>query len=292
MATIGARAAIGVWAAALIAISLQACALEMSTAHGEPIFASNEAAIWAGESGTVRWQPSVADTWQWQLRGKINTSYTVNVYDIDLFDTDAATIAQLKRTGRKVVCYFSAGSAESWRADYGAFKPADKGKAMRGWAGENWLDVRSANVRQIMKQRLDHAAVKGCDGVEPDNVDGYDNDTGFALTAQDQLDFNRFLAEEAHARSLAIGLKNDVNQLAALEPFFDFAVNEECHEQNECAGYVAFTDKKKPVFNAEYRASYRTEAGRRALCAAAKKANLRTLVLPKALDDSFRFSCD
>ena len=292
MATIGARAAIGVWAGALIAISLQACALEMSTAHGEPIFASNEAAIWAGERGTVRWQPSVADTWQWQLRGKINTSYNVNVYDIDLFDTDAATIAQLKRAGRKVVCYFSAGSSESWRADFGAFKPADKGKAMRGWAGENWLDVRSANVRQIMKQRLDHAAVKGCDGVEPDNVDGYDNDTGFALTAQDQLDFNRFLAEEAHARSLAIGLKNDVNQLAALEPFFDFAVNEECHEQNECAGYVAFTAKQKPVFNAEYRASYRTEAGRRTLCAAAKKANLRTLVLPKALDGSFRFSCD
>lgn len=292
MATIGVRAAAGIWAAILTAISLQACALEMSTTHGVPIFASNEAAIWAGEGGAVRWQPSVTDTWHWQLRGKINTAYNVNVYDIDLFDTDAATIAQLKRAGRKVVCYFSAGGSENWRADFSQFKSAEKGRAMRGWAGENWLDVRSANVRRIMKDRLDHAAVKGCDGVEPDNVDGYTNDTGFALSAQDQLDFNRFLAEEAHARSLAIGLKNDTDQLATLEPFFDFAVNEACHEENECGGYAVFTAKHKPVFNAEYRASYRTEAGRQALCAAAKKANLRTLVLPRELDDSFRFSCD
>ena len=37
----------------------------------------------------------------------------------------------------------------------------------------------------------------GCDGVEPDNVDGYVNDTGFDLTAGDQLDFNRFARGEA-----------------------------------------------------------------------------------------------
>jgi len=292
MAKISVRVGLGLLAAIVAVISQQASALEMSAARGGQILASNEAAIRAGGVAASRWQPSVTDTWQWQLRGKINTTYNVDVYDIDLFDTDAAVIAQLKRDGRKVVCYFSAGSSENWRTDFSQFKAWEMGRAMRGWAGENWLDVRSDNVRSIMKQRLDRAVAKGCDGVEPDNVDGYANDTGFPLTAQDQLAFNGFLAREAHARNLAIGLKNDVNQLAALEPLFDFAVNEECHEQNECRGYRAFTAKNKPVLNAEYRASYRTEAGRRELCAAALAANLRTLVLPRELDDSFRFSCD
>lgn len=42
-----------------------------------------------------------------------------------------------------------------------------------------------------MQARLDLAVQKGCDGVEPDNVDGYQNNSGFPLTAQDQLAYNR-----------------------------------------------------------------------------------------------------
>ncbi len=58
-----------------------------------------------------------------------------------------------------------------------------------------------------MLRRLDLAVTKGCDGVEPDNMDGYANDSGFPLTAEDQLTFNRFIANEAHRRGLAVGLK-------------------------------------------------------------------------------------
>ena len=203
------------------------------------------------------------------------------------------TIAQLKAAGHKVVCYFSAGSSEDWRPDYAKFVAADKGKALDGWAGEKWLDVRSANVRAVMAGRLDLAKSKGCDGVEPDNVDGYSNSTGFTLSAADQLDYNRFLATGAHAVGLAVALKNDVDQLAALEPSFDFAVNEQCHEYSECDGYAVFTTQDKPVFNAEYKAEYVSSAtSREALCAAAHAVNLRTLVLPLALDNSLRYSCD
>lgn len=45
-----------------------------------------------------------------------------------------------------------------------------------------------------MSARLKKAQDKGCDGVEPDNVDGYTNDNGFHLTAHDQLTFNKWLA--------------------------------------------------------------------------------------------------
>jgi hypothetical protein len=246
------------------------------------------------------WKPSVGDTWQWQLKGTVNTSYNVKIYDVDLYDTPQATIDLLKSQGKRVVCYFSAGSSENWRDDFARFQPADMGNNLDPmWVGERWLDTRSANVRSIMKARLDLAKSKGCDGVEPDNVDGYTNSPGFPLTAQTQFDYNRFLAEEAHARGMAIALKNDTDQLEALEPYFDFAVNEQCHEytradgQSECAGYSVFTSKGKPVLNAEYDSNYVNNATERAaLCSASRAANLRTLILPIELDGSIRYSCD
>lgn len=183
----------------------------------------------------TRWMPSLIDTWQLQLQGAINTSYNVAVYDIDLFDTPQATIDALKAQGKRVVCYFSAGSSEDWRPDYAKFKPADMGNALDGWAGERWLDTRSANVRAIMQARMDLAISKGCDGIDADNVDGYTNNPGLPLTAATQLDYNRFLADQAHARGLAIGLKNAVAQLSDLAPSFDFAVNEQCFQYNECS---------------------------------------------------------
>jgi hypothetical protein len=240
-----------------------------------------------------RWTPQLGDTWQWQLSGTINTSVDAKVYDIDLFDTPAATISALKAAARRVVCYFSAGTSENWRSDYSRFAAADKGSSVSGWAGENWLDTRSANVREILKSRLDLAVSRGCDGVEPDNVDGYTNKPGFPLTSATQLDYNRFLATEARNRGLAVALKNTVDLLSQLEPYFDFAVNEQCNEYSECAGYSVFTSKGKPVFNAEYKSLWKTDATARAsLCAANRAANIRTLVLPLALDGSFRYSCD
>ena len=247
----------------------------------------------AAVAAATPWTPHVSDTWQWQLTGTINTSYNVNVYDIDLFDAPDAVIATLHSQGKHVVCYFSAGSGENWRPDYASFKAADLGNALDGWAGEKWLDTRSTNVRNIMAARLDKAKARGCDGVEPDNVDGYTNGPGFPLTATTQLDYNRFLATAAHARGLKVALKNDVDQVTALAASFDFAVNEQCNEYSECGAYSAFTGANKPVFNAEYKSKWHTSASARAtMCTQAKAQNLRTLVLPLALDDSFRYSCD
>jgi len=166
------------------------------------------------------------------------------------------------------------------------------GKNLDEWEGERWLDIRSDNVRKIMQARLELARSKGCNGVEPDNVDGYTNETGFPLTADDQLDYNRFLASEAKIRGLAVGLKNDVDQLEELAGAFDFAVNEQCHEFNECGDYKFFTKNNKPVFNAEYKKSYRTDPARAGICKAALESNIRTLVLPLDLDGTFRYSCD
>ncbi|MFY9265344.1 MAG: endo alpha-1,4 polygalactosaminidase, partial [Solirubrobacterales bacterium] len=84
------------------------------------------------------------------------------------------------------------------------------------------------------------------------NVDGFDNDTGFPLTAADQEKFNRFLAAAAHARGLSVGLKNDLDQVAKLVGDFDFAVNEQCAQYNECEMLKPFIAQGKPVFEVEY----------------------------------------
>jgi hypothetical protein len=243
------------------------------------------------------YRPSVDTTWQWQLQpdgsGAINTGYAVGLYDIDLFDVSTAIIDQLHRDGRRVIAYFSAGTFEEFRADSGEFSAEDLGEPLEDFADERWLDIRSDNVRRIVLARLDLAAAKGFDGVEPDNVDGFANDSGFDMTAGDQLAFNRFVANAAHERGLSVGLKNDLDQISQLVAYFDFAVNEQCHQFDECDALQPFIDAGKPVFNAEYQSRFVTSAAARdALCADATARSFRTLILPLDLDDSFRFSCD
>lgn len=242
-------------------------------------------------------RPTVDTTWQWQLQpdeaGEVSTVYDVDVYDLDLFEAPDETIAELHAAGRRVVCYFSAGSYEDFRPDADQFAERDLGEPLGDFPDERWLDIRSESVRLIVLARLDLAAARGCDGVEPDNVDGFANESGFDLTAADQLAFNRLIANEAHRRGLSVGLKNDLDQVPQLEAYFDFSVNEQCHEYDECGLLAPFIEAGKPVFNAEYDAPYvNNDAAREALCEDALRGGLRTLVLPLDLDDAFRWSCD
>jgi hypothetical protein len=123
----------------------------------------------------------------------------VPVYNVDGFDTPAATVRLLHARNRRVICYISAGSWEDWRPDARRFPAGVLGRS-NGWAGERWLDIRRLDVlTPILRARLDMCRAKGFDAVEPDNVDGYANRTGFRLSAADQLRFNRWIAHETHA---------------------------------------------------------------------------------------------
>jgi hypothetical protein len=128
--------------------------------------------------------------------------------------------------------------------------------------------------------------------VEADNVDGWDNPTGFDLSGADQLAYNRWLAEQAHARGLAIALKNDGDQVTDLVDAFDLAVVEQCVELEECEQYEPFVAAEKPVFVAEYRADGAEATRDRASVCAAVSEGFHVLVLPLDLDGSFRVSCD
>lgn len=208
-----------------------------------------------GTGGGARWQPEPGTAWQWQLSGRLDTSVDVPVYDIDGFDHSAETVAALHDDGRKVVCYLSTGAWEDWRPDADAFPKSVMGKG-NGWEGERWLDIRETEVLEpLMAARVDMCAEKGFDAVEPDNMDGYRNETGFPLKAADQLRYNRLIARLAHERGLAVGLKNDLDQIPELVDDFDFAVNEQCAQYEECDELTPFIEAGKAVFHVEYEMS-------------------------------------
>lgn len=191
-------------------------------------------------------------TWQIQFTGTLDQNVDAKLFDIDLFDNSATVIKSLKDKGKIVICYMSAGSYEDWRPDASQFPASVLGNS-NGWPGENWLDIRQIDLlKPIMIARFALAKEKGCDGVDPDNLDAYTNETGFPLTGADQITYNKFLAEEAHKLGLSIGLKNDVDQIVQLQPFFDWALNEQCFQYNECDTYKPFLDAGKAVFNIEY----------------------------------------
>ncbi|KAL8709493.1 MAG: hypothetical protein Q9220_005735 [cf. Caloplaca sp. 1 TL-2023] len=201
------------------------------------------------------WQPTAGTTWQIVLLDPlVNTTYpNVSVFDIDLFNNTADTISTLHSQGKKVICYFSVGSYEDFRPDSGQFlKGSDYGKPLQGWQGEWWANTRSENVRKIMLKRLDLAVEKSCDGVDPDNIDAYDNDNGLGLTIDDAIDYVNFLADAAHSRNMSVGLKNAGTILREVESRLQWSVNEQCVQYDECDTYQPFVDHGKPVFHIEY----------------------------------------
>lgn len=224
------------------------------------------------------WVPKPGSTWQWQLAGPVDTSVEADVFDIDGVESTAETVAALHGAGRKVICYVNAGAAEDFRPDHSAFPRIVQG-APDGWAGERLLDVRRLDVlRPVMAARFDLCREKGFDAVEADLVDGYAQDSGFPLTPADQLAYNRMLADLAHERGLAIGLKNDLDQVPDLVDLFDFAINEQCFQYEECDLLAPFVNAGKAVFTAEY------DLDPADFCPAARLAGFSSMVKNTSLD--------
>ncbi|HTU79200.1 MAG TPA: endo alpha-1,4 polygalactosaminidase [Solirubrobacteraceae bacterium] len=214
------------------------------------------------------WTLPARPTWYWQLTGKVDNDEPVEIYDIDGFENSAAEVATLHAQGKRVICYIDVGTAEDFRPDYKEFPKSVLGKP-DGWPGERWLDIRKLSILEpIMSARFRMCAEKGFDAVEPDNIEGYANDTGFPLTAQEQLTYNEWVAEEVHSLGMAVLQKNDGEQTPELQPYFDGAVTEQCNEYHECADFDPYLRAGEPVLNAEYKLP------RKRFCAADEAAGI------------------
>jgi hypothetical protein len=253
------------------------------------------------------WKPALGERWQYQLQGGVNASITAapfgggapvapKVFDVDLYASDGTTpnatgVSQVHALGAHAICYVDAGTYENFRpdaADYTAFDTSCGGCLLgknNGWPGEQWLNVNDDKGQRTfilaeLGKRVDKCVAAKFDGVEFDNVDGYANDTGFTISAQAQEDFDIAIAALAHQKGLSVALKNDVEQVSDLAPYFDYAVNEQCFEFTECDQYAPFVNQGKAVFNVEYNAQPS------AFCAPAITAKLSAIAKALALTDS------
>jgi hypothetical protein len=199
------------------------------------------------------WTPGPADTLQWDLEAPVPLNSHATVYDVDDFDNPKAFITELHVHGKHAICYIDVGSWESYRPDAGAYPAKILGKVYPGYPDERYVDIRQIGVLgPILERRFDLCKAKGFDGIEPDNIDSYQADTGFPLTAREARVFDYWLEAQAHARHLSIGQKNDPDQAALLVYHFDWALTEECFFGQFCNEMVPYVKAHKRVFNVEY----------------------------------------
>ena len=208
-----------------------------------PAYAAPPAPIACDTTQGACWHPALNARWQYQLQGVaayastggINVGISAvpytggaavspSVFDFDLFvdqtisgnntTLNTAGVNAVHAAGKSAICYLSAGSWENWRADAGQF-PASVLGNKNGWPGEKWLDIRQTGVLlPIMEARVQKCRQAGFDGVEEERRE----------------------------------------QLVDLAPYFDYAVNEQCQQYDECGGYTThFINAGKPVFQVEYK---------------------------------------
>lgn len=231
----------------------------------------------------------VGSSFQWQLDGDFDASVQAQVYDLDLFETPASTVAAIRAGGGRTICYISVGTLENGRPDAARFPAQAVGAVYPQWPDERWLDIRRIDlIGPAMQARLDLCRDKGFDGVEPDNVDAYQQqNTGFAITEADQIAYLRWLSDQAHARGLSIGLKNVPDLAARMEPLFDWALTEDCFAQGWCADLAPFIARGKAVFVAEYSD---TAVDFRAACAVLNPERFTPVFKHRNLD-AYRRTC-
>ena len=187
-----------------------------------------------------------------------------------------AAVQAIHVRGARVIGYIDAGTAETWRPDFPEMQAFDQscdgclfGNPLSNFPDEYWLNITTnatginpntgqrqtarAFLLDEMLARLKEARLIGVDAIEFDDVDGWQSHNGLNLTAADQLRYNVRLANLAHQMGFGVGLKNDLSQANTLQPYFDFAINEQCFQYSECGALVPWPSRYgKAVFNVEY----------------------------------------
>ena len=236
--------------------------------------------------GAPMFLPGPDTTWQLQLTGTIDTSFDVDLYELDLFALDAAIAKRLHDRGRSLACYISVGTAEPYRADYASFPASAIGNPLADYPEEHWLDHRNQQVRALMAARLQLASDSACDAVELSSLQAHSEDSGFALTRADDLDYARWLLAECHQRGLSAGVSTSNDLVASLAAEADWGVTAECLVNDDCQAWQPFSSASKAVFVVEYGSNSDAPA----LCSEAARLGYSLVVKRRALD-AFRAGC-
>ncbi len=233
--------------AALLAVALAACEGSEGT-----LLSLHEGAAGAGESpGDDLFLPAEGARWLARLDGPADITAEADFFYLDAEQQPAADLAELRAQGRNYLCYLSAGTLESFREDAAQFPARVVGNVTSSFPNERWLDVRDAEVRALMAQRIRRLADAGCGGVTPASLTGYAADSGFDLSATDAVDYARFLADELHRAGMSAGLTGPPALTSELWQSFDFGLAIACARGSQCSEYQVFRGAGKPVLHVE-----------------------------------------
>jgi hypothetical protein len=193
-------------------------------------------------------------SFDWQLDDiDINSNFSADVVDVDAFTTSAETVAALHAKGKKVIAYLSVGTLENDRYDASLIPKEVLGKTYPEWPNEKWLDIRQIDkLKPWLNSRINMILKKKFDGIEPDNMDGYDNESGFNIQIADTKKYADYLISLAHNNGLSIGQKNVKELSADYASKFDWMLTEDAFAQGWQDELSVYIKLKKPVFAVEY----------------------------------------
>lgn len=233
------------------------------------------------------------DNWDIQLSNPIisvndSTNTKLSWIELDI-DTDINTLNHYHQNGVQTVCYFSAGSAEKWRADFKNYPKTILGRTYVGFSDERWVNIKDDRLKPILQNRIAQCKAKGFFAVDPDNMNGYLQKTGFTIKKTDQIIFNKWLATEIHKNGMKAILKNTTELLSNLKYDFDANLTESCMKDSFCDQTKIFISLNKPVYNIEYLDSNLSQAS---ICNYFKSSPINTIIKSSTFNiDSFRSKC-
>ncbi|MEP3347705.1 MAG: endo alpha-1,4 polygalactosaminidase [Litoreibacter sp.] len=190
--------------------------------------------------------------WDWQLTEPLDLSIRATLLVTDMDGVTSEQIAELAARGVRSVCYVSVGTREDYRDDVDAFPAHVLGKQLGDWPDEVYIDIRAPEILSIMKARIDRCASMGFAGVEPDNIDLFENDSGFDLTKADGLTYIRALAGYAQDQGLLVAQKNAPQLIPDLVGEMDLLMLEQCFAYDFCEEAQPYLDAGKDVLAVEY----------------------------------------
>jgi hypothetical protein len=216
----------------------------------------------------IKLPPSGVVSWDWQIGAGSDSNVTiptgVKLLDLDGFNISANKVNQLNSQGIYTVCYLDVGSFEPGRPDSSQYPAYLKLQQDPNWPGEYFLDVTDvfkpgSVLATLLTNRFKMCKDKGFSAIEPDNLQNDENVTGGRVTVQQQIDFNGWVADQAHAQGLAVFQKNGPDKILLKDRTgkmmvekFDGILNEECQQFSECTPLSEYTKRGKLALNTEY----------------------------------------
>jgi endo-alpha-1,4-polygalactosaminidase (GH114 family) len=232
------------------------------------------------------WQPVAGVTFDWDLNAiSSNDIFSTDVVDVDAFETTKATVDALHAKGKKVIAYISVGTLENYRPDSSLLPASVIGKIYPEWPDERWLDIHQLDkMKPWLISRFTMIQQKGFDAIEPDNLDGYENETGFAISITDTKALCTYIIDLAHSMDLGIGQKNVAELTDDFSGSFDWALTEDAFDQGWQDDMLPYINKNKPVFVTEYTDKMTQTNFQSTVCPAAKTKKFSAVLKKRDLD--------